>query len=293
MRILLCTDGSAHGQEALRFGAVLARASSEAATLLGVVEHATDRARIERALDEGRQWLADAPLPRTKVRIGHAAEEILDEATPENYDLVVVGARGRRGITRFLMGSTSERIARHAGVPVLIVRGELRPVRRILVCTGGRGPGLDAVAFSGRVAKLAGAEVTVLHVMSQMVAAPVLPEAGVLQAMPQTPAPPSLDELQLEDLEAPAEELIAHGTREGLHLRQALEILAGQGVQGQALVRHGLVLDEVSAEACQGGYDLVVVGAHVAEGRMRLLLDDVGRQIVGCCLDQPILVARG
>lgn len=292
MRVLLCTDGSAHGQEALRYGAHLARASSEAATLLGVVEHAADRAEIERALEEGKQWLADAPLPRTKVRIGHAAEQILDEATLEEYDLVVVGARGRRGITRFLMGSTSERIARHAALPVLIVRGEHPQVRRILVCTGDRAPGLNVVAFGGRVAKLAGAQVTVLHVMSQLVAAAVLPEAGMLQAMPQTPAPPSPDELQLEDLEAPAEELIAHRTREGLHLRQALDILAEQGVQGRALVRHGLVVEEVSDEACQGDYDLVVVGAHETEGWMRLLLNDVGRQIVGCCPETPVLVTR-
>jgi nucleotide-binding universal stress UspA family protein len=292
MRILLCTDGSAHGQEALCFGALLARASSEAATLLGVVEHATDQAQIEQALEEGKRWLVDAPTPRTKVRIGHAAEEILDEATPEEYDLVVVGARGRRGITRFLMGSTSERIARHADVPVLVVRGEHSQVRRILVCTGGRTPGLDAVAFGGRVAQLAGAEVTVLHVMSQLVAAPMLPEAGVFQAMPQTPGPPSPDEFQLEDLEAPAEELMAHETREGLHLQQALDILAELGVQGQALVRHGLVVDEVSEEACQGDYDLVVVGAHATAGWMRLLLNDVGRQIIGCCLDRPVLVAR-
>jgi nucleotide-binding universal stress UspA family protein len=292
MRILLCTDGSAHGQEALRFGALLARASSEAATLLGVVEHATNRAEIERALEKGKQWLVDAPTPRTRVRIGHAAEEILDEATPEEYDLVVVGARGRRGITRFLMGSTSERIARHAAVPVLIVRGEHPQVRRVLVCTGGRTPGLNVVASGGRVAKLAGAEVIVLHVMSQLVAAPLLPEAGVFQAMPQTPAPPSPDEFQLEDLEASAEELIAHGTREGLHLQQALDILAEQGVQGRALVRHGLVVDEISDEACKGDYDLVVVGARATEGWMRLLLNDVGGQIMGCCLDRPVLVAR-
>lgn len=292
MRILLCTDGSVHGQEALRFGARLARASSEAATMLGVVERATDLAEIERALEEGKQWLVDAPTPHAKVRIGHAAEEILDEATPQEYDLVVVGARGRRGITGFLMGSTSERIARHAAVPVLIVRGEHRQVRRILVCTGGLTSGLSVVAFGGRVAKLADAEVTVLHVMSQLLAAPVLPEAGVFQAMPQTPAPPSSDALQLEDLEAPAEELMAHETREGLHLRQSLDILAEQGVQGRALVRHGLVVDEISDEACEGNYDLVVVGAHAAAGWMRLLLNDVGRHIIGCCLDRPVLVAR-
>jgi len=292
MRILLCTDGSPHGQRALRFGALLAQGSPQPATLLGVLEHPEERAHLEQALEEGKQSLAAAPAPRIKVRQGQAAEEILDEATPQEYDLVVVGARGRRGITRFLMGSTSERIARHAQVPVLIVRGDHPAVRRVLVCTGGREAGLDVVAFGGQVANLAGAEVTVLHVMSQLAAAPMLPEAGMFQVMPQTPAPPSASEFQLEDLEAPAGELMAHETREGLHLRQALELLAAQGVRGQALVRHGLVVDEVSAEACQGDYDLVVVGAHATEGWMRLLLNDVERQILHCCLDRPALVVK-
>jgi nucleotide-binding universal stress UspA family protein len=120
----------------------------------------------------------------------------------------------------------------------------------------------------------------------------MLPEAGVLQAMPQTPAPPSPDELQLEDLEAPAEELIAHETGEGLHLRQALDILAEQSVKGQSLVRHGLIVEEIADEACDGDYDLIVLGAHSVEGWMRLLLNDVGKQIISCCPDTPVLVAR-
>jgi nucleotide-binding universal stress UspA family protein len=292
VRILLCTDGSNYGQEALRFGALLARNSSEPATLLGVVEHATDRAEIERAIEEGKQWLVDGPTPRTKVRIGHAAEEILDEAKPDEYDLVVVGARGRRGITRFLLGSTSERIARHAGVPVLIVRGAHPEVRRILVCTGGQAPGLDVVSFGGRVAQLAGAEVTVLHVMSQLVATPVLPRASTFRGMPQTPAPPTPSHFQPGDLEASADELMAHGTREGTHLKQGIEILSNLGVPARALVRHGLVVDEISDEACEGDYDLVIVGSHFAEGWMRLLLKSVEPQIIGYCHDRPILVVK-
>jgi len=292
MRILLCTDGSTHGQAALRFGARLAQNSPEPATLLGVLEEPGERAQIEQALEAGKQWLAGAAEPQSKVRVGHPAEEILDEAHLPDYDLIVVGARGRRGITRFLLGSTSERIARHASVPVLIVRGERREMVRILVCTSGAAPGLAVVQFGGRVARLAGAEVTVLHVMSQLAATPMLPPARALQVMPQTPDAPKTDELQLEDLESPAEALMAHDTREGRHLQEALEILSGLDVPARALVRHGLVVDEVTGEACEGDYDLVVVGAHgrQATGWMRLLLNDVGQQIIGCCPNRSILI---
>jgi nucleotide-binding universal stress UspA family protein len=292
MRILLCTDGSPHGQAALRFGALLARKASEPATLLGVVEKPVEWDRIGQALEEGRRWLTGAPEPHTRTREGHAAEQILEEAAAQRYELVVVGARGRRGITRFVMGSTAERIARHAQVPVLIVRGERQAIKRVLLCTGGKAPGLKVVEFGGRLARLVGAQATVLHVMSQVSAAPILPQTGAFRVMPQTPDPPDSSHFQLADLEAPAEELMARETPEGLHLKEALAILDGLGVPARALVRHGLIADEIGAEACESDYDLVVIGAQAVTGWMRLLVKEVGQQILGCCLDRPILVAR-
>ena len=291
MRILLCTDGSAHGQTALRFGALLAGGSPEPATLLGVVEHPGDRAQVEQALEQGREWLSRAQTPQIKIRQGNAAEEILDEAAGHRYDLIVVGARGRRGITRFLLGSTSERVARHADPPVLIVQGERQQLARILACTGGKEQGLAAVELGARVATLTGATVTVLHVMSQLVAAPLLPEAGALQIMPQTPAPPDPEQLQFDALEADTEALIDQRTPEGAHLQKALAILNDHQVPARARVRRGLVIDEILAEAHEGDQDLVIVGTQSAEGWMRFLLNDIGHEIL-CCLDRPVLISK-
>jgi nucleotide-binding universal stress UspA family protein len=291
MRILLCTGGSPHGQDALRFGALLARGSTEPATLLGVAERPEDRAQVQGALQEGEGWLADAPTPRVKVRVGQAAEQILEEAAPGEYDLVVVGTRGRHGITRFLLGSTAERIARGASVPVLLVQGSAESLERILVCTAGGGPGLAAVRMGGRVARLVGAQVTVLHVMSQLPGSPVLPRASALQVMPQTPAPREAPEAQTECLEATAEELMERDTWEGAHLLQALAILDGMEVPAVARVRHGLILDEITDEIREGDHGLVVVGAKPVDGWMRFLLNDVSQQIIGCT-DRPVLVVR-
>jgi len=291
MRLLLCTDGSPHGQSALRFGSALARGSPEPATLLGVAERPEDRALVEQALQEGEAWLAGAPAPRTKVRIGQAAEQILEEAASGAYDLLVVGTRGRHGITRFLLGSTAERIARQAGEPVLLVQGECDSVDRILACTAGAAPGLAVVELAGRVARLVGARVTVLHVMSQLLGSPVPARAAPLQVMPQTPAPPKVPDAQALDLDATAEQLMSGDTWEGAHLREALSILAGMDVPAEARVRHGLVVDEIVEETYEGDYGLVVVGSQPVEGWMRLLLNNVSQQIIGCT-DRPVLVAR-
>ena len=281
MRLLLCTDGSPHGQAAIRLGAFLARRSPETTTVLGVVETAafwqtevrSEESRIQEALEEARRLLAGAPELRFRTRKGHAAEEILKEAVLGDYDLVVVGARGRRGITRFLLGSTTERIARHAPLPVLVVKGASDAMRRVLVCTAGKEPGLAAVECGGRVARLIGAEVTVLDVMSQIAGRPVLPPDA------------------LEDLEAPAQVLMEHPTPEGICLEEGMDILKGLEVPARPLVRHGPVVEESLDEARQGAYDLLVIGAHATTDLMGLPVDDVEHQIISHA-DRPILVAR-
>jgi nucleotide-binding universal stress UspA family protein len=53
---------------------------------------------------------------------GDAREVILDYAERWPADLVVVGSHGRKGLNRFLIGSVSEAVARHARCSVEIVR---------------------------------------------------------------------------------------------------------------------------------------------------------------------------
>ncbi len=50
-------------------------------------------------------------------------EGILHTLEQGNYDLVVTGSHGRRGLRRFLLGSVAEVIVRHSPVSVLVVHG--------------------------------------------------------------------------------------------------------------------------------------------------------------------------
>jgi nucleotide-binding universal stress UspA family protein len=56
----------------------------------------------------------------TKVAVGSPAATLAEEAT--KADLVVVASHGRRGISRFLMGSVSHAVVHHATCPVLVLR---------------------------------------------------------------------------------------------------------------------------------------------------------------------------
>ncbi|GHU94891.1 universal stress protein [Deltaproteobacteria bacterium] len=58
----------------------------------------------------------------SQVRIGYAAEEILNRAHEENVDIIVMGTHGRKGIDRILFGSVAEKVVKNADMPVLTIR---------------------------------------------------------------------------------------------------------------------------------------------------------------------------
>lgn len=58
----------------------------------------------------------------TWIRTGDAAGTLIDVAIEVGSDLVVVGNRGMTGLSRFLMGSVSNKITHHAPCDVLVVR---------------------------------------------------------------------------------------------------------------------------------------------------------------------------
>jgi universal stress protein A len=57
----------------------------------------------------------------TRVELGDPVREILRVADEQHADLIVIGTHGRRGAARFLLGSTAERVVRHAHCAVLVV----------------------------------------------------------------------------------------------------------------------------------------------------------------------------
>jgi nucleotide-binding universal stress UspA family protein len=56
------------------------------------------------------------------IEHGDPKSRIIEIAERENADLIVLGSHGRKGVTRFLMGSVSEAMSRYAPCSVEIVR---------------------------------------------------------------------------------------------------------------------------------------------------------------------------
>lgn len=53
---------------------------------------------------------------------GDPGESIVDAANSEAADMIIVGSHGRSTVGRFLIGSVSDHVVRHAPCPVLVVR---------------------------------------------------------------------------------------------------------------------------------------------------------------------------
>ena len=53
---------------------------------------------------------------------GRAADEILDYATKNQMDLIIMSTHGRSGVSRWVFGSVAEKVIRHSTLPILIVR---------------------------------------------------------------------------------------------------------------------------------------------------------------------------
>ena len=265
MRMLIAIRGSRHSQTTLQLCAFLLDACCrfEPPTVMTVVEREVDLREDEAITAKAVQQLALCGAEaRTHIGEGSPAGAIVREAKRGDYDLVLVGEYSPYGeLGQLSKGSTTWRVVEGVPCSVLIAKGRISPIRRILVCDSGVG---DSPALGYMTARLAEAldgeqEVTVLHVVPQKGAGPRAGGRGA-QAEGERPA----------------------------YDPGALEIA---GHEPRPLVRHGHVVDEVVAEARDGDYDLVIIGAHRQQGWRRLVSENLAFKIAAG-LDRPVLVAR-
>ena len=144
--ITAAVDGSEPAREAVAWVAALPLAAGTRVRLLGVVEpehfpssapgivRATLRAALD-ARETERRAALQPPLEATRAMVtdraasaevvvatGRPADVIVRDAEQSGSDLIVLGARGLGMVKRFVLGSVSESVVRHAGCPVLVVR---------------------------------------------------------------------------------------------------------------------------------------------------------------------------
>lgn len=80
------------------------------------------RYKMINTLEKIKQKYENSVKIRTVVLVGSAEDKIVEFANRQNVDLIVMGSKGLKGISRLLMGSVSRHVSEKVKCSVMIVR---------------------------------------------------------------------------------------------------------------------------------------------------------------------------
>ena len=222
------------------------------------------RQAAERADEQGVETV-------TEVVRGEPYHEIVDYAERHGLELIVMPTHGRRGLERFLLGSTSERVVRRADVPVLTMRPDddvtiSHPYQDVLVPTDGSECANQALAIGVDVAD---AEDAALHLLSVI----------AITALGADARP----DIRMEMLEESAHELLDEAA--------AFADDAGVDAASTAVEYGPSIHRAILTYIDDHDIDLVVVGTHGRTGFDRYVLGSVTEYLVRTS-PIPVLTVR-
>ncbi len=141
-KILAATDGSEHGYKAASVALELGKISGGSVTAVYVADtnrtaHLPDDMLLfsirELLLKEGKEALKQVESLAEKMGVayegvvieGNPGSEIMKFAEEKGMDIIILGAVGRTGLDKFLLGSVAEKVVRGSKTPVLTIpRGQ-------------------------------------------------------------------------------------------------------------------------------------------------------------------------
>jgi nucleotide-binding universal stress UspA family protein len=171
MNVLVATDGSKYGRWGLNWVAKLPFTKPPQVTVLYVVDTtalrapflpqpvvASEKAYLQEELDrmearstqiiaEAKKQLAALKLKGTVLKEQGAVAPVILQHAPKQDGLLVVGSQGFDALDRFMLGSVSTNLISYAPCPVLVVKDEAAPLRRITLATDGSVASAQALEF--------------------------------------------------------------------------------------------------------------------------------------------------
>ncbi len=134
--LLVAVDGSESAKKAFEKSIYLAQNCNSKVDIVHVVqcELGGDSANtfelIEELKENAKKMLEEYKNQAAKNNIpiqimviqGDPAQVIIELAKTKNYDLIIMGTRGRSAFQELLIGSVSQKVMHHASCPVMVVR---------------------------------------------------------------------------------------------------------------------------------------------------------------------------
>ncbi|HET7296474.1 MAG TPA: universal stress protein [Gemmatimonadales bacterium] len=259
-------DASSEAAAAAAFALEAATRAGTTCHLVHAVRHAMGSPHAPEAershsvlLEQARAQLAGAlgeavpaqALSSLVARLGSAHQVIRDFAAACGAELIVLGGKEHSMLGRWIGGSTSLDVVRTTDLPLLVTAGPAPAMRRVLVAVDLSGAARPTLAAAARYAALFGAEVRALSVHEPI---PVIPEVT-----------PPYDVAQYY---ATAQELLD---------REVWPYIQGDV---EKVVRHGMAVETILAEATDWHADLLVVGSHGKGWAERMLVGSVTERLL-------------
>ncbi len=119
---LICTDGSEKAMDTVRKDAYLASRCDCPVSLISVAQDVESEGEAKANVEVARKELEamEIDVENAIVAVGNPVEEIV-QAGPD-YSLIVVSDSGKRGISRFFMGSVAFKVLQESFTSVMVVR---------------------------------------------------------------------------------------------------------------------------------------------------------------------------
>ena len=124
-KILVAVDGSETSIKAAGYAIAAAKKDNAQLTALTVTVKENDKVEAQQWFDKIRKKAEEnnVQLKTEIIDIPMSVEgAIVNYAERENVDLIVIGTRGRSGITRMLLGSVASEVVTYAHCPVMVVK---------------------------------------------------------------------------------------------------------------------------------------------------------------------------
>jgi nucleotide-binding universal stress UspA family protein len=271
--ILLPVDGSEHTNKIVNHAAELAQWTDATIQVVFVADTTRDsltvvNGNVVDALErEGEAIVSDVANTLEALNVAHGTDiiqgspvpTIVDYAEQYDYDLIVLPTHGRSGISRYLLGSVTEKVVRLSDVPVLTARmqsdARLRfPYENILIPTDGSPASIAAARHGLALASALDATVHILSIVDDTSLGPDVRSA-----------------LSVEERERPAIEAVASVTAEADEYDLP---------DVQTSVEHGPPAKLIREQIETSDIHAVVIGSSGRRGVDRILLGSVAEKTV-------------
>jgi nucleotide-binding universal stress UspA family protein len=197
---------------------------------------------------------------RTHLAEGDVASVIVDTAATAQADLLVMSTHGYSGVTRWLLGSVTEKVLRHAPCPVFVVRSTA-PHRKMVVPLDGSPLAEGALAPALEIAEALGCRVTFLR---------VVPFIRTEVAHTLELNEPGLSQRWQDELRAEAER----------YLEQIIKTHARPGLSLAADVLVGAPADQILNLAEMQSADVIATATHGRTGLRRWVYGSVAEKVL-------------